>query len=203
MALQKKISEFPASDALVGTEKIPILQSGINKHTTPNQVVDLIEKKGALNLYDSNGLLRMQIYATDPVDSSKIVLINGEGTTAAILETGDGYLQIQGSIYARNIEPGNPALSINAAVEQSGNIFEVINGSNFILSMLPNGNLGLSVNNPTALLHLKACTAAENTASIKVDAGVLATIPVSGNIESDGTHIYWTNATGERKQLDN
>jgi hypothetical protein len=65
------------------------------------------------------------------------------------------------------------------------------------------GNVGLKVTSPTAYLHLPASTAAANTASLKIDAGVLATTPVTGNIESDGVHLYWTNAAGERKQLDN
>lgn len=66
-----------------------------------------------------------------------------------------------------------------------------------------NGRLGVGVTAPTAILHLKACTASANTASLKIDAGTLATTPVSGNIESDGTHIYWTDSGGNRKQLDN
>ena len=65
------------------------------------------------------------------------------------------------------------------------------------------GNLGIGVASPTASLHLKASTAAANTASLKIDSGVVATTPVSGNIESDGTHLYWTDSGGTRHQLDN
>jgi len=64
------------------------------------------------------------------------------------------------------------------------------------------GNVGIGITSPTAKLHLPACAAAANKASLKIDAGTLATTAVSGNIESDGTHLYWTDSGGTRKQLD-
>ena len=65
------------------------------------------------------------------------------------------------------------------------------------------GNVGIGITAPTAVLHLKASTATANTASLKIDAGTVATTPVTGNIESDGTHLYWTDSGGTRRQLDN
>jgi hypothetical protein len=65
------------------------------------------------------------------------------------------------------------------------------------------GNVGIALSAPTARLHLPACAAAANTASLKIDAGTVATAAVSGNIESDGTHLYWTDSGGTRRQLDN
>jgi hypothetical protein len=59
------------------------------------------------------------------------------------------------------------------------------------------------LNAATAYLHLPACTAAANTASLKIDPGTVADAAVSGNIESDGTHLYWTDSGGNRRQLDN
>ena len=65
-------------------------------------------------------------------------------------------------------------------------------------------NAKLGVNTPaTAWLHLPACAAGADLASAKIDSGILASVPVAGNIESDGTHLYWTNSAGIRKQLDN
>jgi len=64
-------------------------------------------------------------------------------------------------------------------------------------------NVGIkTISAPTARLHLPACAAAANSASLKIDPGTLATTAVSGNIESDGTHLYWTDSGGTRKQLD-
>jgi hypothetical protein len=66
-----------------------------------------------------------------------------------------------------------------------------------------NNRLGVGVAAPTARLHLPAAQAAADTASLKIDPGTVATIPVSGCIESDGTHLYWTDSGGIRRQLDN
>jgi hypothetical protein len=66
-----------------------------------------------------------------------------------------------------------------------------------------NNSLGVGVAAPTARLHLPAAQAAADTASLKIDPGTVATIPVSGCIESDGTHLYWTDSGGIRRQLDN
>ena len=63
--------------------------------------------------------------------------------------------------------------------------------------------VGVGVAAPTAQLHLPASTAAADTASLKIDPGVVAAAPVSGCIESDGTHLYWTDSGGTRRQLDN
>lgn len=68
---------------------------------------------------------------------------------------------------------------------------------------LASGNVGIGVASPTATLHLRASTTAANTASLKIDPGTVATSPVNGNIESDGTHLYWTDSSNVRHQLDN
>jgi len=65
------------------------------------------------------------------------------------------------------------------------------------------GRFGIGITAPTAKLHLPASTATANTASLKIDPGTVATTPVSGNVESDGTHLYWTDSGGTRRQLDN
>jgi hypothetical protein len=74
-------------------------------------------------------------------------------------------------------------------------------GNKFMMMDGASGHVGIGTT-PTARLHLPASTATANTASLKIDPGVVATTAVSGNIESDGTHLYWTDSGGTRKQLD-
>ena len=94
---------------------------------------------------------------------------------------------------------GNGTLTSAAIQALVGN-----NGATVAMTILNNGNVGIGTTAPTARLHLPACTAIANTASLKIDAGILAIIPVSGNIESDGIHLYWTDSVmGIRHQLDN
>jgi hypothetical protein len=60
-----------------------------------------------------------------------------------------------------------------------------------------------AVMSPTAMVHLPAGTATANTAPLKITAGgTLLTTPESGAIETTNTHIYWTDSTGARFQLD-
>ncbi len=54
------------------------------------------------------------------------------------------------------------------------------------------GKLGIGVASPTAILHLKASTATASTASLKIDAGTLLTVPESGVVEFDGKAWYMT-----------
>lgn len=95
---------------------------------------------------------------------------------------------------------GNKGTGIGAS-EADG--MSLITDSTERMTLKPAGNIGIGVTSPTARLHLPACTAAANTASLKIDAGALATVAVSGNIESDGTNLYWTDSGGTRRQLNN
>jgi hypothetical protein len=66
------------------------------------------------------------------------------------------------------------------------------------------GNVAIgAITAPSARLHLPASAAAANLASLKIDAGIVATTPVSGNVESDGVNLYWTDSGGTRRQLNN
>ena len=60
------------------------------------------------------------------------------------------------------------------------------------LVMDTSGNVGIGTVTPTAALHLKAGTAAANTAPLKLTAGTNLTTPENGAIEFDGTNLYIT-----------
>ena len=63
----------------------------------------------------------------------------------------------------------------------------------------------LSVNGApiSSNLTLQGSTSSAGTSSMKIIPGTVMATPESGAIESDGTHLYWTNSSGVRKQLDN
>lgn len=56
------------------------------------------------------------------------------------------------------------------------------------------GNVGIGIT-PTAVLHLKAGTAAANTAPLKFTAGTNLTAAVAGAMEYDGTNLYFSPST--------
>jgi hypothetical protein len=63
------------------------------------------------------------------------------------------------------------------------------------------GSIGLGLNAPTAVLHLKAGTATASSAPLKFTSGINLTTPEDGAIEYNGTHFYGTIGT-TRYQLD-
>lgn len=69
--------------------------------------------------------------------------------------------------------------------------------------LIVQGKTGIGVSSPAAQLHLPAGTATVNTAPFKITlGGTLLTTPEAGAIESINSHIYWTDSTGTRYQLD-
>ena len=64
------------------------------------------------------------------------------------------------------------------------------------------GNVAVGVAAPTARLHLPAVTTVAGTASLKINAGTLLTVKEQGAVESDGTHLWWTDGATTRQQLD-
>ena len=64
-----------------------------------------------------------------------------------------------------------------------------------------NGNVGIGVDAPTAVLHLKAGTADANTGQIKLENSVLLAAPEAGCIEfSDGR--FYVTGTAKQRALD-
>lgn len=64
-----------------------------------------------------------------------------------------------------------------------------------------NGTFAVTACTTTTVSYLNTTTGAQTVAGSVVQGQLLPT-PVSGAIESDGTHLYWTDSTGTRKQLD-
>lgn len=57
------------------------------------------------------------------------------------------------------------------------------------------GNTGIGVDDPTAVLHLKAGTVTAGSAPLKFTAGPILNTPESGTIEYDGSTFYLTEGT--------
>ena len=73
--------------------------------------------------------------------------------------------------------------------------------TNVLASFLSNGNVGIGVLAPTAVLNLKAGTT--NIAPLKLTTGTNLGTTQGGAIEYDGTHLYFTATdAGTRYQLD-
>lgn len=85
-------------------------------------------------------------------------------------------------------------LRVRAYIAQSADLQQWQDSAGAILSAINYlGNLGLGTPAPTAILHIKAGTAAANTAPQKFTSGALNTVPEAGAHEFNGNH-YLTNA---------
>jgi len=87
--------------------------------------------------------------------------------------------------------------------------------SKFVLSNVPNGsisqverlilrstgNVGLSVANPTATLHLRAGTTSSGSAPLKFTNGTNLSTPEAGAMEYDGSSLYFTPNTSRKIML--
>jgi len=70
-----------------------------------------------------------------------------------------------------------------------------------VIAAQSNGNVGIGVIKPTAVLHIKAGTS--GTAPLKLSVGTNLTTPEAGAMEYDGSHLYFTSTNGgKRSQLD-
>lgn len=65
---------------------------------------------------------------------------------------------------------------------------------------LSTGKVGIGITSPTAYLHIKAGTAAANTAPLKLTSGTLNTSPEAGAIEFSTDDLYATITTGTARK---
>ncbi|MFA6520406.1 MAG: DUF5000 domain-containing lipoprotein [Candidatus Paceibacterota bacterium] len=64
------------------------------------------------------------------------------------------------------------------------------NGGTEAMTILNDGNMGIGILSPSAVLHLKAGTASAGTGPLKFTAGANLTSPESGTLEFDGSNYF-------------
>jgi hypothetical protein len=133
-------------------------------------------------------------------DSSSITLTGGPAvvTALAMVRTGSATVNGPGNTVtdAYNLRVGTPP-SGTAAITRAWSLG--VPGRTQFGDDLAVGLAG----SPSAWIHVTGATAAAGSAPVKIDPGTLMVAPENGAIESDGTHVYWTNSGGTRLQLDN
>lgn len=101
-----------------------------------------------------------------------------------------------GSGSGTNVRLGgtNPLL-VNTTVDMGTFTFGFKKSSANYFTILNNGNIGIGNASPTSLLHLKAGTAASNTAPLKFTNGVNLSSPEAGAMEFNGSSLFFTPST--------
>jgi len=74
------------------------------------------------------------------------------------------------------------------------------NGATVALTILNDGNVGIGITAPTAILHLKAGTATANTGPLKFTTGTVLTTPEAGVMEYNNTP-HFTNSDAARRHI--
>ena len=166
---------------------------------------NLVNAKGNINNYLQ---LNIQNQSSGNTASSDIVATADNGTesvnyvdlginssgysTAGILGgINNGYLYSTGNDFVI----GNSTSAKNLLFFTGG-----LATSNERLRIDGNGNLGIGITNPTAILHLKAGSASANTAPLKFTSGSLMTTAEVGSVEFLTDKFYGTITTGTSRK---
>lgn len=118
--------------------------------------------------------------------------VNGTNTSRKALELGIGGDASSGVVLGSDFNPASPTsyvwangnMAIGASYRSNG---APANG------LLVQGNTGIGVTSPTAVLHLAAGTATAGTAPLKLTSGTNLTTVENGAIEFDGTNYFATS----------
>jgi hypothetical protein len=89
---------------------------------------------------------------------------------------------------------GGTGTALSVKQNGTGNILDVQNTAGSVLVVGSSGQVGIGVA-PTAVLHLKAGTAAAGTAPLKFTSGTNLGTAEAGTMEYDGTNLYFTPGT--------
>jgi len=125
-----------------------------------------------------------------PLRSSPLHLSTGGTTTA--LPSGDLTITTGSTTHetSPSSDSGNVIITTGSVVSP--------NATTGVIRLLR--NTGFQVTSPTAKVHIDGGDA--SLAPLKIGSGTLLTTEEPGSIENDGNHLYYTNDTGTRYQLD-
>lgn len=184
--------------------------------------VDLVMKTGGterLRLENSSGDVKIGSATTGTIRSTQELVMRQDGDTygpsilrlrnrnsenGAIFETTDPTITLVDFIFKTNISQSNIRMEGRVGSTFTGaapewQIGEAANPS-FVTNhagtytFVRRGNFGVGVATPSALIHLKAGTAAANTSPLKFTSGTNLTTPESGAVEFDGTNYFVTSS---------
>ncbi|MES2286126.1 MAG: hypothetical protein V4547_10590, partial [Bacteroidota bacterium] len=114
----------------------------------------------------------------------------GLGYEAGQYETGSNAFYVHNGLGVSDLATG----------KTNSLLYGIFNATAANQTLTINGNVGIGTITPTALLHLKAGTAAANTAPLKFTSGTLLTTPVAGTVEFLTDGYYATITTGAARK---
>ena len=121
-------------------------------------------------------------------------------TSGAKLQNGASKNILIGGSCGGNITTGSNNIiigdSINPPSETTSNYLSI---ANLLYGDLSNMRIGLGVQSPQALVHLRGGSA--TTPAIIINQGTLTNTPVANSLEYNGNRLFLTTSSGERKEI--
>jgi len=180
--------------------------------TSPGQAIEIFGNN-TTNSQLKVGAIEFQSYAINNNWFGDNTYYNGgfkyrnNGSSGLFYFAGaEGQFRFAAAGTAGGMVPANVQFKVNAdgTVAIGGNMITsagTYTGATLVAN--PAGKVGVGQLAPTAILHLKAGTAAAGTAPLKFTtaSAALLTTPEAGAFETDGTDLYFTNSAGVRRKI--
>lgn len=192
-----------ANQAGAGGVDVVVLDSGQIGMGTSN-----LEENLELKIDGDNDI---QISSASPPDPPQLVFYTTNGTfdSPSFMNDEDDIGYMTGKVWTGT---GKSADVANIQMEADGNHTSsshptkiefavtnpgqtVLNSNNPEMVIASTGNVGIGLNDPTAVLELKAGTASSNSAPLKLSSGTNLSTPEAGAMEYDGSNLYFTPST--------
>lgn len=156
-------------------------------------ISNIVLGRGALNKACGNYNIVMGTNAAQNITGSNTVAIGLQALYNAT--TGSGNIAI-GTTAGSNVSTASNVICIGSAGQNTnngvyiGNVF-AYNGS----------SVSIGDSSPVDYARVRLFAGDKNRVPLLIDSGTLATSPHPGGIEFDGEHLYFTDASGTRKQI--
>ncbi|HTE49099.1 MAG TPA: hypothetical protein VK675_04285, partial [Candidatus Paceibacterota bacterium] len=171
----------------------------IQFYTGANTEVARITTSGFVGIGTTNPAAKLDVGAGNiSLDNAHSILFR---------DTGGSQQNVLSYTTANNLQlfqrGATGAIQIGYTNASNAGAIQFYTGANTeVARITTSGNVGFGVTNPTAVLHLKAGTAAANTAPLKFNSGTLLATPEAGAVEFLADAFYGTITTGgARKQF--
>jgi len=206
-----------ASGTIALTTNIPTLEQVFTAgsvFTTNNDITGTNSTFTLRNTGSFGTTFSVQPTVTTISNNSSVIALSPIITTSTPSATPSITLQIGNTLTIGANSTGHTMVNISAALVDGGfnnvvfigNKYDVIetftgSGTKHYAQIWSKGTVGLGVNDPTAMFHVKAGTATAGTAPIKLNTGTPLSVIEDGALEYHGSHLYFSIGS-TRYQLD-
>lgn len=154
---------------------------------------NIVLGRGALNKACGSYNIAMSMNAAQNVTGSDVIAIGRQSLYNAT--TGSGNIAI-GTLAGSNVSTASNVICIGSAGQNVNK--GVYIGEAFAYN---GSNVSIGASSPVDYARVRLFAGDEDRVPLLIDSGTLSESPHPGGIEFDGAHLYFTDASGTRKQI--